>query len=236
MGVTLKLALKRLLLIAAVVVLAAYPASRFGVFNWPRAYDPLALPDLAQKPNVLTPWQMRLVDLNSADCALVLQRVGLNSILRPTRNVGGSCEVSEAVAVNGFSKARMKSEDMRCALAARLYVWERHHLQPAARSLFGEEIAEVLHFGSFSCRTMRSGTRMSEHATANAFDISGFKTKSGKVISVKRDWGKATPEGVFLSVARNGLCDWFSATLSPDYYADHADHFHVDMGWWQTCT
>jgi hypothetical protein len=33
MGVTLKLALKRLLLIAAVVVLAAYPASRFGVFR-----------------------------------------------------------------------------------------------------------------------------------------------------------------------------------------------------------
>ena len=47
----------------------------------------------------------------------------------------------------------------------------------------------------FSCRTIAGRRSMSEHATANAFDISGFKTKSGKLISVKRDWGKATPDG-----------------------------------------
>jgi hypothetical protein len=235
MGVTLKLALKRLLLIAAVAVLAAYPAARLGLFEWPRAYDPLALPDLAQKPNVLTSWQMRLVDLSAADCALVLQRVGLNATLRPPRNIGGACEVSGAVAVNGFSKARMKSEDMRCGLAARLYMWERHILQPTARRVLGEEIAEILHFGSFSCRTIRGRSGMSEHATANAFDISGFKTKSGRVISVKRDWGTDTAQGRFLYAARGGLCEWFNATLSPDYNADHADHFHVDMGWWHTC-
>ena len=235
MGVTLKLIVKRLLLIAAVAVLAAYPASRFGVFEWPRAYDPLALPDLLQRPNVLTPWQMRLVDLNAADCALVLQRAGLEATLQPPRNIGGACEVSEAISVSRFSTARIKPEIMRCALATRLYVWERHHLQPAARRILGEEIAEILHFGSFSCRTIRGGSGMSEHATANAFDISGFKTKSGKLISVKRDWDQATPESTFLNAARNGLCDWFSATLSPDYNLDHADHFHIDMGWWQTC-
>ena len=76
---------------------------------------------------------------------------------------------------------------------------------------------------------------MSEHATANAFDIAGFRTKSGKVISVKRDWNTGKKEDTFLHAARHGLCDWFNATLSPDYNADHADHFHVDMGRWQTC-
>lgn len=76
---------------------------------------------------------------------------------------------------------------------------------------------------------------MSEHATANAFDISGFRTASGKLITVKDDWRKTTKEGKFLHVARDGLCNWFNLTLSPDYNADHADHFHVDMGWWRSC-
>ncbi len=235
MEVTLRTVVKRLALIAAVCVLAAYPAARLGLFEWPRQYDPLALPDLALRPNFLLPWQMQLVDMKPEDCALVLQRVGLSAVLKPVKHPGAACEVSGAIAVNGFSTARIKTEDMRCALAARLYVWERHQLQPAARRILGEEISEVQHFGSYNCRTMRGGRSMSEHATANAFDVSGFKTKSGKLISVKREWGRATPEGVFLAVARDGLCAWFNATLSPDYNADHADHFHVDMGLWGTC-
>jgi hypothetical protein len=235
MGVTLKLALKRLVLFAALLVLAAYPASRLGVFEWPRQYDPLALPDLNAAPGFLTQWQMKAVDLVPENCAIALQRTGLAAVLKPTRNVGAACVVEGAISVSRLGTARIRPEDMRCALAARLYAWERHVMQPAARRTLGEEIVEILHFGSFSCRTIRGGNSMSEHATANAFDISGFKTKSGKTISLKRDWGKPTPEGVFLALARDGLCDWFNATLSPDYNADHADHFHVDMGWWQTC-
>jgi hypothetical protein len=232
---TVGLVFRRLMLLAAVAVLLAYPASRFGVFEWPRAYDPLALPDLALAPGILTGWQMRLVDLQPTDCALVLQRVGLAAVLKPAKNAGSSCEVSGAIAVSRFSTARIKPEDMRCAMAVRLYVWERHVLQPAARRLLGEDIVEVLHFGSFSCRTMRGRSNMSEHATANAFDIAGFRTKSGKVISVKRDWNNGKAEDKFLHTVRDGLCNWFNATLSPDYNADHADHFHVDMGAWPTC-
>ena len=232
---TFWLVFRRLMLLAAVAAFLAYPAARFGVFAWPRAYDPLALPDMTVTPGFLTSWQMRLVDLQPGECALVLQRAGVAAVLKPAKNPGSSCAVSGAIAVSGFSTARIKTEDMRCGVAARLYMWERHVLQPAARRILGEDIAEVLHFGSFSCRTIRGSRYMSEHATANAFDISGFRTKSGKVISVKRDWNKATSESRFLHAARDGLCDWFNATLSPDYNAAHADHFHVDMGWLRTC-
>jgi hypothetical protein len=235
MGDTLKLVLKRLLLIAAVAVLAAYPASRFGVFEWPRAYDPLALPDLAQKPNFLTSWQLRLVDMDPNDCALVLRRAGVAAALRPVTNAGGSCEVSGAIEVTQFSTARVKPEAMRCAVAARLYLWERHDLQVLSQKHFGQSVAEILHFGSYSCRTIRGRSSMSEHATANAFDISGFKLADGQTISLRKDWNGGGSKAVFLREARYSLCNWFSATLSPDYNADHADHFHVDMGWWQTC-
>jgi hypothetical protein len=223
------------MLFATACLVLSYPASRIGVFEWPRAYDPLALPDLQAAPGFLTDWQMKAVDLVPEKCATVLNRAGMTALLRPARNLGSSCAVTGAVTVARLSTARLRPEDMRCAIAARLYTWERHVLQPAARRILGEDIAEITHFGSFSCRTIRGATSMSEHATANAFDISGFKTRSGKMISVKRDWGKPSPEGKLLYAARDGLCDWFNATLSPDYNADHADHFHVDMGWWQTC-
>jgi hypothetical protein len=225
----------RLLLFAAACAVLAYPASRLGVFEWPRAYDPLALPDLAAEPGFLTAWQMEFVDLRPVDCALVLQRVGIAAPLKPDRVVNSACGLSGHLQLKSLSHARLRPEDTRCAIAARLYQWERHHLQPDAKRLLGEPIAEVLHFGSYSCRTIRGRSSMSEHATANAFDISGFRTASGKTISVRQDWGQPTPQGRFLLAARNGLCDWFNATLSPDYNAGHADHFHVDMGWWRTC-
>jgi hypothetical protein len=226
---------RRLLVLALVCACLAYPASRFGVFEWPRAYDPLALPDLREKPGFMAGWQMKAVDLVPEKCAITLNRAGMTAVLKPAKNAGSACAVEGAISVVRFSAARIKAEDMRCAMAARLYAWEYQVLQPAARRLLGEEIAEITHFGSFSCRTIAGRRTMSEHATANAFDISGFRTKSGKLISVKRDWRGTGAQASFLHAARDGLCEWFNATLSPDYNTDHADHFHVDMGWWQTC-
>ena len=55
------------------------------------------------------------------------------------------------------------------------------------------------------------------------------------MISVKKDWAMGGGNATFLRAVRASLCDWFNVTLSPDYNADHADHFHVDMGWYRTC-
>lgn len=235
MNKTAKLITKRLALIAALCLVAAYPAARLGLFEWPRKYDPLALPDLAQTPNAFTPWQMKIVDLQPADCALALRRVGIAATLKPAKNTGSDCEVEGIIETSQFSKAKIKPEDMRCAIALRLYQWERHVLQPAAQRIIGETISEITHFGSFSCRTMRGSRFMSEHATANAFDISGFRTVSGRMISLRKAWTAGGKDAQFLRAARDGLCDWFNVTLSPDYNAAHADHFHVDMGYWRTC-
>jgi hypothetical protein len=71
---------------------------------------------------------------------------------------------------------------------------------------------------------------MSEHATANAIDISGVKLADGKFISIRKDWNSAGPEAAFLRELRDGICSYFNLTLSPEYNADHRDHFHVDMG------
>ncbi|MEM8698097.1 MAG: extensin family protein, partial [Pseudomonadota bacterium] len=77
--------------------------------------------------------------------------------------------------------------------------------------------------------------RMSQHATANAFDISGFLLTDGRMVTLRRDWQGSGPKAAFLRAARDGLCRWFRLVLSPDYNALHADHFHVDQGPFPSC-
>jgi len=126
-----------------------------------------------------------------------------------------------------------------CPVAAALVLWERDVVQPAARRLLGERVVRVDHFGSYSCRRLygRGEGAYSEHATANAIDISGFRLASGRRISVLGDWNDADDDAAFLREVRSGACELFSTVLSPDYNAAHADHLHFDqaargaMGW-----
>jgi hypothetical protein len=120
-------------------------------------------------------------------------------------------------------------------VALRLYLLERHVIQPLARRRFDSGVTRISHFGSYSCRTMRGGSRLSEHATANAFDIAGFELANGRTITLKRDWTSAGTPSRFLREVRLGACSLFNMVLSPDYNADHADHFHVDMGLFRGC-
>ena len=126
---------------------------------------------------------------------------------------------------------------MTCPLTASLAVWEQHVALPLAEEILGSPIARVETFGTYNCRRIGGGTagRLSEHATANAIDISGFKLADGRLISVKKHWGQDSPEGKFLHDVREGACRVFAVTLSPDYNAAHADHFHFDMGAGDIC-
>jgi hypothetical protein len=76
---------------------------------------------------------------------------------------------------------------------------------------------------------------MSEHATANAFDLAGFHLSNGRAISLKGDWKSGGPASAFLHDLRTRSCLLFNMVLSPDYNADHADHFHLDQGWLMGC-
>ena len=227
--------LLRLVIFAILILVFAYGGSRLGVFEWPRKYDPLALPDLTEPPSLLTHWQMKLVDASPQNCTAVLSEAGVPASLKPDRAERGECGKWGAMELSRLSSARIRPEDMRCAIAARLYMWERHVVQPAARRYLGEQVTQITHFGSYQCRNMRGSNSLSEHATANAFDISGFKTSSGKTISLLKDWNGNGPEQRFLHAVHEGLCEWFNLTLGPNYNADHKDHFHVDMGTWRSC-
>ena len=232
---SLRRTMPRLFILAVAAAMATLLASRANLIDLPRIYDPFALPDLDETPHWLTQVQLKLVDANVENCAFAFAKTGLPATLQPTKGLGTSCEIERPVTLTKLSRATIRAEDTRCNIAARLYMWEKHALQPASQRYFNEPVVEILHFGSYSCRTIAGSSHMSEHANANAFDISGFRLRSGKVISVLGNWSTPSMESKFLHVARDSACDYFNLTLSPDYNAAHKDHFHVDMGWVRRC-
>lgn len=205
----------------------------------PRAWQPWAPLDLQAAPNVVTAWKVRAMGLDGGMCRAALARAKVGAAVLPDIEETAHCGIPDRVRLTRLSRSRMAPVDTQCEIAARLYLWERHVLQPAARRLFGTTVARVEHFSSYSCRRMRTsqGTswRWSQHAMANAIDISGFTFADGRRVSLLRDWKGTDPEAAFLRAARDGLCDWFNVVLSPDYNSLHADHFHADMGPFVTC-
>lgn len=118
-----------------------------------------------------------------------------------------------------------------CSVAVALELWRRDTLEPLAQEIFDRELAEIGHFGAYSCRRMygRDSGRWSEHATGNAIDIASFVLDDGTRISVLGDWRGDGDKALFLRRARDGACDAFATVLSPAYNAAHRDHFHLDM-------
>lgn len=145
------------------------------------------------------------------------------------------CARRDTVTIGNLWQARLRPEEMNCTIALRLYLLERHVIQPAARRHFNSAVATIAHFGSYSCRTIAGSRRLSEHATVNAIDLAGFRLANGRQISLKKDWTGAADARAFLREVRDGACTLFNTTLSPDYNAAHADHFHLDMGLFHTC-
>lgn len=124
-----------------------------------------------------------------------------------------------------------------CPLAVAYALFENHGLQPVAQRVLGQSVAQVDHLGSFACRNVyhRKQGRLSQHATADALDISGFRLRDGQRIVLARDWQAGGQKAEFLRQVQRAACDSFSTVLGPDYNAAHHNHFHVDMGRWQIC-
>ncbi len=205
----------------------------------PAPYAPWHPLDPVAAPSFVTPLKLIRTGRDREACRAALTKGGADAPTIGDRTTSAACHMRGAVRLGRLSHAGMAPEATRCAIALRLLMWERHALQPAARDILGTTVARIDHFGSYSCRPIRNHRgptgRMSEHATANAFDISGFVLADGRRISLRRGWDGPSDEAAFLRRARDGLCDYFRVVLSPDYNALHADHFHVDQGLFLSC-
>ena len=74
---------------------------------------------------------------------------------------------------------------LSCPIALSFAMWERHALQPAAMTRFGELVVALQHLGSYACRNVeRRRPQSPRHGTADALDIAGFTLQSGKRVTL----------------------------------------------------
>ena len=221
-----------LLLIIAGAVLSVWR----GWLDVPAEWNPWAPLDVKAAPNWLTGFKQMRLRGNPELCAQVLSNSGLR-VTAQADSPDAKCPLIGTVRVQGGEVALSSSFLASCPLAVAYAMFERHSLQPAAQSVYGQRVARLDHLGSFACRNVynrESGT-LSRHASADALDISGFRLADGRSISVLKDWPKQNQDARFLRQVRDGACEAFSVVLSPDYNAAHRNHFHVDVGRWSVC-
>lgn len=197
--------------------------------------------DLAAPTGLFTGRKIAGLAGDPALCRALLARAGGRD--REEALAGpGSCGRTDAMRLRAtpgrpaYAPARLVTS---CPVDAGLFAWERDYVQPAALRHLGARVRRIDHYGSYSCRTMygRAGAAMSEHATANAIDVAGFRLADGRRVTVAADWRGRDGKAAFLHEVRDGACRLFATVLSPDYNAAHRDHLHLDqaargaMGW-----
>jgi hypothetical protein len=213
----LHIILRRLLLLGALGALAliAYAYLR---------HRPQDLPwtdlDLAQPIGMFTGRKLAALTGDANGCRALLDRAGVSYVAMKPKGTG-QCRHSDAVRLrqeDGAASLSPASVAPSCPVAAALKLWEWQVVQPAAEQILGKPVETIQHLGSYSCRRIygRAQGSFSEHATADAIDISGFILEGGKRISVARDWRGEGKEAIFLRAVRDGACRLFSTTLSPD--------------------
>lgn len=232
--------LRRVVILLLLLSLLA-PAGLYvsGLWRPPPRWDPWAVLDIRDTPNLVTPWKLARLEREPAACFAALEQSGLAIARLPDRASDSGCPLENTVRLEGGRAALSPAGPVvTCPLAVAWAMFERHALQPAARAHFGQGVRAVRQLGTYNCRNVyhRAEGRRSQHATANAIDIAGFTLADGRAITLLRDWEGEGPEAAFLRDARDGACRFFKAVLGPDYNAPHRDHFHLDRGRWSRCS
>ncbi|MEA2119109.1 extensin family protein [Halovibrio sp. HP20-50] len=230
--------MRRTLFLLSLIALGV--ALQKGIIEIPRHWSPWAPLHIDDPITPVTQLKLSRLADNREGCLAALDTVP-NGQLRYTPMADytptASCPLENVVRMHTSSVAFNQSFVASCPLALAWVMYERHALQPAAEEIMGSQVSQVNHVGSFACRNVygRETGRHSEHATAEALDVVGFRFENGEQISFANDWDDDGKAGEFLRAARDGACDTFGNVLGPDYNAAHADHFHLGMRGFRLC-
>lgn len=219
--------LRRLLWLAVVALILGSAA--LGWRYLPRAYNPFAPLHVADPLTVMTKFKLRRLRGDAGSCAAALRTAALRSVPRPDAG-SAECPLPDAVQVQSAVIPLSSTFLASCPLAVSYALWESHVLQPLAQEHLGQTVRRVTHLGSYACRSVRGGSRQSEHASANAIDISAIALTDGRRITVEQHWSDTGAAGAFLRALHRRSCDVFTMALGPRYDTAHHNHFHFGMG------
>jgi len=222
------------------IVLIAVGSMAIGLQqSWvriPAGWLPWEDVNLEAPPGGMARYQLNALSADSDACFAALDHSGLLYTALPVRPMQNGCGLTDGVRFDQSNVHYSSGFDLSCGMAAALY-WYEAEVDRLAREQLGTGLARINHLGSYACRNINGATagRRSQHATANAIDISGFVLMDGRSVSVLADWTGESDEAWFLHAAHKSACGLFNTVLGPDYNALHADHFHFDMGRLRAC-
>ncbi len=198
----------------------------------------ISIPDLNARSSARIWDQLRALHSNPSACYRALDDANGWSVTRlPDTSPSPGCGLRGAVKVKASFIAISREVDVGCPMAAALHIWMREHVQSAARLYLNSDVKSIETYGTYACRTRnnKEGARLSEHATANAIDISAFVLNNGKRLRVADMAKMAEDDRDFMQSVRKGGCRIFSVVLGPGSDGAHEDHFHFDLGQWRLC-
>lgn len=226
-----------LMLIIMLIGLASVPwLQRHLPSHW-NPFTPLQVTDA---PGLITRYKLQRLRHDPAACLAVLQRAreaGFVSFTQPPA-ITGACPLEKPIRIQRFGDVTLSSSFLAsCPLAVSSTMFVIQANQLAENSPLKSPLRRIEHVGSYACRNIyhRAQGRLSEHATADAWDVTAFRLAKGTRIGVGRDWHRTSEESTLLHQWFNSSCAWFGNSLGPDYNAAHASHFHLGMRGYTLC-
>ena len=173
-----------------------------------------------------------------AENACIAQNlIHLSAYVEPEQEIDGPgiCGLTRPFKVSALLDGEVAFDNpytLDCPMIAALNNWVKDVVQPEAQTRFNTRVVEIKSFGTYNCRGINgdAGARLSEHAFANAIDVSGFRLADGREISIMRDWPAGDEQTqAFLRDVHAGACGYFTTVLGPGYNFLHYNHFHLDL-------
>jgi hypothetical protein len=173
-----------------------------------------------------------------AECKVRLQGLVLEYARPQSIGNGGGCGAPAAITVSSIAGVEISPPaELTCDMAEALHGWVSSSAAPAARLYLKKKLVKINNASAYACRRRNNSKtgKLSEHAKANALDISTLGFEDGSTTSIKGDWSGLkqlvglSAQGKFLRQIRRDACIRFTTVLGPGSDAYHGDHFHIDV-------
>jgi hypothetical protein len=155
--------------------------------------EPVAQAPVLPGDQPTVPWTDEEIASAKTECAKALAGLALDyEPLPPIKE--GICGAPAPILVKSIGSDPKVVIDppatVTCPLAVGLASWLKNKVQPDAKAMLGTQVVKLHNAMSYSCRNRYGSatTPLSEHALANALDVSDFVFASGDHITVLDGW------------------------------------------------
>ena len=224
----------RALIATGIIALAGWWGLPWLKSHLPAQWNPFIPLDVTDAPGWITRYKLEKLRHDPAACLAVLERASAQGRVsyRTTPPVRGNCTIEQPVRISKFGPVTLSSSFLAsCPMAVASTMYVTRSNAALRQAGIASPLRRIEHVGSYACRNVyhRQQGRRSEHATAEAWDVTAFQLADGRWLRVAKNWQLPASSAAGLhALWRNG-CASFGNALGPDYNAAHTTHFHLGM-------